>query len=173
MSNSVSLRPSTKDDQEFLLRVYAGTRQEEMALWSWSATQQSAFLSMQYEARKHSYSITHPSAEVRVIYLGDEPIGSIIVSRSSVEIRLVDIELLPQHRNGGIGTRLIRELIAESRSAKLPLRLNVLGGNRAKRLYERLGFALKTNDAMYCEMEFRDSRVSSTDPAAEASSHVR
>ena len=44
---AVSLRPATLADAEFLLHVYACTRQEEMALWGWSAPQQSSFIRMQ------------------------------------------------------------------------------------------------------------------------------
>jgi hypothetical protein len=48
MSNSSAydLRPVKVQDQEFLSRVYAGTRAEELALTNWDEKQKSSFLQM-------------------------------------------------------------------------------------------------------------------------------
>jgi ribosomal protein S18 acetylase RimI-like enzyme len=73
--------------------------------------------------------------------------------RDQNEVRLVDISLLPEHRNGGAGSRVIGGLIAESARSGVPLRLSVLRGNRAARLYQRLGFVKIAEDEMYLQME--------------------
>ena len=154
MNPRVSVRPATAEDQGFLLCVYAGTRQEEMAAWGWPAAQQAAFVQLQYLARQRSYSTTHPSAETSVICLEKELAGSMIVSRTPDCIRLLDIALLPEYRGQGIGSYLIRRLTAESTSTQIPLRLSVLVGSPAVRLYQRLGFVLGRQDALYCEMNY-------------------
>ena len=153
LSGRISLRPAFASDGDFLLQVYASTRQEEVASWGWSPEQQSSFLGMQYEIRKRGYATAYPSAETSIVLLGEAPAGSMIVFRGSGEIRLVDIALLPEFRNRGIGENLIRTLISEASRSGSIVRLNVLPGNRAAQLYARLGFVTTGGDEMYCEME--------------------
>ncbi len=68
-------------------------------------------------------------------------------------MRLVDIAILPEWRNRGVGTAFLRELIAESEYTGRPLKLQVAKGNPAARLYERLGFSKVSEDQVYIQME--------------------
>ena len=153
LSGRISLRSASASDGDFLLQVYSSTRQEEVAAWGWSPAQQLSFLGMQYEIRKRGYAAAYPSAETSIVLVGDAPAGSMIISRGSGEIRLVDIALLPEFRNRGIGENLIRRLISEAARLQSSVRLSVLRGNRAAHLYGKLGFATTGGDEMYCEME--------------------
>ena len=62
------------------------------------------------------------------------------------------IYILPEHQSRGIGTHLVSELLAGARAAGLAVRLRVLKGNPARRLYEKLGFTvtreIETHDYM-------------------------
>ncbi len=78
-TSPLRLRPVTAADEEFLFRVYAGTRQEEVAAWGWDTAQQNAFLRMQFTAQKRSYAASYPDAEHQLILESDEPVGRIIV----------------------------------------------------------------------------------------------
>ena len=69
-------------------------------------------------------------------------------------MHLVDIGLLTAHRNRGLGTMLIQQLIDECRLQKTALDLQVLRGNPALRLYERLGFKETGSDPMYIQMQW-------------------
>lgn len=149
----VRLRAAGPQDREFLLRLYARTREEEMAPWGWSAPQREAFLQMQFLARERSYDAAYPAAERQIILLREAPAGAMIVFRNGAEIRLVDIALLPEQRNRGTGSHLLCELIREASTVGLPLRLSVRQGNPAASLYERLGFVKTAEDAMYLHME--------------------
>jgi len=151
----VSLRPATSEDGEFLFSVYANSRQEEMKPWGWSPQQQEVFLRMQYDVRRRSYITTYPSAEESIIVHSDLPVGAMMVSRSSAEIRLVDIAVVSDYRNRGMGGALIGALIAEAAGSATALRLNVLKGNPAIHLYARVGFVVTGRDSMYLEMEHR------------------
>jgi ribosomal protein S18 acetylase RimI-like enzyme len=152
-SRRICLRPATVNDTDFLFHVYANTRKDEMSSWGWSAAQQSSFLRMQFDARQRGYAATYPSAENSIISIGDLPAGSLIIFRGPSEIRLMDVALLPQFRGRGLGGEVIRMLISEAANARSALRLSVLRSNRARQLYERLGFIAKGGDEMYCEME--------------------
>ena len=149
---SATLRPCAAQDEAFLQQVYASTRAEELAHLGWGAAQQQAFLQMQYQAQRRSYLAQFPGAEYLIIQRGAEDAGRLIVDRSADVVWLVDISLLPEHRNAGFGAGLIRDLQAEAALAGKPVMLHVDIANRARRLYERLGFAQTADGEIYVEM---------------------
>ena len=59
------------------------------------------------------------------------------------------------HRSQGLGSALLRDLLARAAERDLPLRLRVLRVNRARALYARLGFAQTGESATHYEMEAR------------------
>jgi ribosomal protein S18 acetylase RimI-like enzyme len=63
-----------------------------------------------------------------------------VVCWSDAEAHIVDIAVLPERRNSGIGATVLRGVLAESDRRGVPASLNVNVTNRAVRLYERLGF---------------------------------
>jgi GNAT superfamily N-acetyltransferase len=144
----LSLRDATADDEEFLFEVYASTRMEELAGLGWDEQQKQAFIKMQFLARERTY----PRVDNRIIILNGRPAGRILVERNEKEILLRDIALLTAYRNGGVGSRLIQDLIAEAGVAEKPLRLHVLATSPAVRLYKRLGFSSTGGDGVYLEM---------------------
>jgi GNAT superfamily N-acetyltransferase len=150
---AISLRPANPDDQDFLFQLYAGTRQAEFAALGWDKAQLEPLLRMQFSAQQRWYETAYAQAEQQIVMLGEAPIGRIIVHRTVEATTLVDISLLPAHRGGGIGTGLIRDLIAECTKERVRLRLQVLKTNPAARLYQRLGFVGTGEDEMYVQME--------------------
>jgi len=150
------LRPLRPEDQSFLLKLYASTRAEELAAWGWDKARQETLIKMQFTAQQRWYEAAYPEAEHQLIILKDNPIGQILVLREKSTIELIDISLLPEYRNGGVGTALLGELIEESRKSGVPLRLQVQRNNQAAiRLYQRLGFSTIEQDEVYYRMERR------------------
>lgn|SRR5574341_847445 len=167
----LSLRPVCPDDAEFLFQVYAGTRAEEMAIVPWNEEQKQSFLQMQFKAQKYSYEQQSPRAEYNVILHNENPAGRLIVDRASDRIRIIDIALLPEYRNKGIGSALIKDLQAEGQEKGMPVQLHVENFNRARRLYERLGFRKIDEAGFYWLMEWhpiRERRDSTNDRQAVA-----
>jgi ribosomal protein S18 acetylase RimI-like enzyme len=148
------LRPIAAADQLFLCRVYASTRQSEMALVSWSEAEKEAFLRMQFEAQHSYYQDEFPKAAFQVIELEGRPIGRLYVDRRPDEIRLIDITLLPEFRNAGIGSQLLHDLLGEAAAADKPLRIHVERFNPALQLYQRLGFRQIEERGVYYLMEW-------------------
>jgi ribosomal protein S18 acetylase RimI-like enzyme len=155
--DQITLRPVSPADLPFLIQVYASTRDEEIAIVPWSPDQKRAFIEMQYNAQSIYYKKAYPGAETSVILLGSMRIGRLIVNRTPQEILLMDIALLPGHRNSGIGTGLLRSLIEEARQTQKVLRLHVETFNPAIRLYQRLGFFAVAQMGIYLEMEWKPS----------------
>ena len=149
------LRPSTPEDRDFLFRLYASTRADELRAFGWPAAQQEAFLRMQFNAQQQWYSATYWTAENQIIEQDHEPIGRMIVQREGGTWRLLDISLLPEHRGRGIGGELLRALIEQCRDSGAVLQLQVLNTNPAQRLYTRLGFIKTGEDQIYTQMELR------------------
>jgi ribosomal protein S18 acetylase RimI-like enzyme len=147
----LSLRDSTPDDNAFLFDVYASTRLDELAGTGWDDNQKRAFIQMQFLARERIY----PQADSKIILLNGKPVGRILVDRGEAAILLRDIALLTEHRNAGIGSRLIQELMSEAAAAGKPVELHVLSTSPAVRLYERFGFrATSTEPGAYLEMKW-------------------
>jgi ribosomal protein S18 acetylase RimI-like enzyme len=70
-------------------------------------------------------------------------------------ISIVDIALLPDYCNRGIGTTVLRTLHPEASGAGSPLRIHVERFNPALRLYERLGFRQIEDKGVYLFLEWR------------------
>ena len=139
-ADQLSFRPIREQDEEFLYRLYASTRAEELAQTLWNDAQKAEFLRMQFSAQ-HSHYLSHfAGAEFLLILRDDEPIGRLYLERRPEEVRLIDIALLPDWRSRGLGGALMRDLMEEARDQGLPVRLHVEKFNPALRLYERLGF---------------------------------
>jgi len=151
----LQLRPSLLDDRDFLFRLYASTRMDEIRGFGWSAVQQDAFFRMQFNAQQQWYQTTYSTAENQIIEKDQEPIGRMIVQRGAGTWRLLDISLLPEHRGQGIGGELIRALINDCGAAGAVLQLQVVNTNPAQRLYTRLGFIKTGQDQIYTQMELR------------------
>jgi ribosomal protein S18 acetylase RimI-like enzyme len=152
MTPAVTLRPAGESDRPLLLRVFAGTRERELALLPGDAAARDAFLRLQFAAQERSYRAQTPEASCDVVLADGEPVGRLVVARRPGEIRLVDIALLPEHRGAGIGTALLARLLAEADAAGAVTTLHVGLGNRARGLYERLGFTEAGRDGVHAAM---------------------
>jgi ribosomal protein S18 acetylase RimI-like enzyme len=149
----VALRPARDDDYDFFARVYASTREEELAPVPFTAEQKAAFLAQQFAAQTKHYAEHYADASFAVILVDGERAGRLIVGRWEREIRIADIALLPPFRGAGVATRLLRSLIAESEADGKPLTIHVERENAAMRLYERLGFGPVEDRGVYLKME--------------------
>jgi ribosomal protein S18 acetylase RimI-like enzyme len=159
LSKSVALRTVVSEDKPFLLKVYAGTRADELAAVPWDQEQKRSFVKMQFDLQQRGYGDQFPAADHSIIILDGAAIGRIMVDRTSEdEIRGVDIALLPEYRKCGVGTYLIKELLSEAKIAGIPFRIEVEKFNQAAiRLYERLGFVRTGESFTHVAMEWAAS----------------
>lgn len=149
----ITVRAEEPQDEPFLFDLYASTRQEELDAWGWPPEMRSAFLTIQFKASQGRHQ-TFPDAEFQIVLLDGVNVGRLIVNRTREALHLVDIALLPRHRNAGIGTAVVQVTFAEATAARKPVRLQVLKGNRAVRLYQRLGFVPTGETELHLAMEW-------------------
>jgi len=152
----LTLRPVTDEDEPFLVEVYGSTRDAELSQVEWGAGQRELFVKSQFDAQRREYDARFPDAEYNVVLVDDHPAGRIWIGRDKEQIRLLDIALLPEFQNRGVGTVLLNRLIHEAVIAGKPLRhmVFVLNDN-ADRFYERLGFVKIEDFGAYKHMEWR------------------
>ena len=154
-SRVVTFRPATADDEPFLVTVYGSTRAEELALTNWDDTQRNAFLKMQFSAQQSHYREHYPEGVHLIILVNGIAVGRLYFANITAEVRILDITVLPEHRNARIGTPIIKELMAEAAAIEKPLRIYVESYNRSLGLFERLGFVKSGESGYSYLMEWR------------------
>ncbi len=126
----IVLRPGVTRDREYVWWLHCETmRQYVDETWGWDQTWQ-----------RRRFDETFDPLSYLIIEKDGESIGRISVRRPGDEIFLAGIEIAPEQQNQGIASQLIGELLHESDQLRLPIKLQVLKVNPARRLYERLGF---------------------------------
>ena len=150
---NVTLRPITDADMDFLHRLYATTREDELKQVDWTDEQKAVFVSHQFHAQHQYWQENYTDTSWDLIVADGEPIGRLYVARWPDDIRIVDIALMPEHRGGGVGTRLLREVLAEGEATGRKVSIHVEIYNPARRLYERLGFVQAGDRGVYLLME--------------------
>ncbi len=139
---NVTKRTAGDGDHPFLQRLYASTR-DDIAQVDFTDDERNAFLLHQWDAQHRDYTRRFPQAVHQIIEVDGQDVGRTWVDRRHDEIRLLDIALLPDARNRGLGKQLLRELQDEARAAATVLRHSVEVMNPdALRFYERLGFTV-------------------------------
>jgi len=158
---TLTLRPRIDADDEFLLAVYNSTRNEELGQVEWGEGQREIFVRWQFDLQRREYDVRFPDALYQVIEVDGQPAGRIWTGRDQEQIRLLDIALLPEFQNRGVGTLLLCRLIDEARRENKPLRHMVFVlNNEADRFYERLGFVEIEEFGAYKHMEWKSGVVS-------------
>jgi ribosomal protein S18 acetylase RimI-like enzyme len=150
-----NLRPAGPGDAELLYRIYASTREDELAVVPWDAPAKEAFLRTQFAAQDRYYHANFPDASYDLIVSGDEVLGRLYVDRGEAAWLVLDLALLPGHRGQGIGTQLLTEVLAEAGAASKPVQMHVEQFNPAQRLYDRLGFRQIADQGVYLLLEWQ------------------
>lgn len=139
----------------FLRSVYAGTREDELAVTGWSPEQLEAFLRQQFDAQHAYYQEHFGDGRFDVILVDGQPAGRLYVWQDEDELRIIDIALLKSYRARGIGGALMRDLLAEAGAAGKCARIHVEHNNPALGLYRRLGFRRIGDTGVYYHMEWK------------------
>ena len=143
----------TKKDLEFLYNIYADTRVQEMAMTGWDEQQKEEFLRMQFDLQHKQYRQNYKNAAFDIILYHDKPVGRLYVDRRKDDIRIIDIALLTKFRRQKIGSKIMKQLMAEADEKNVTLSLHVEHNNPAMGLYDRLGFVKKELVGIYYFME--------------------
>ena len=132
---SFRVRRAEEKDLAFAERLYIGTMEPLLkALGAWD-----------HECFSRRIRASYKAEESRIILVGDKEVGWMQVTPSPDDLNLAQIHLVEPVRGGGIGTRLVRDLLEEAARAGKTVSLSTPRNNRAIGLYERLGFVADGN----------------------------
>ena len=90
-----------------------------------------------------------------ILEMNGEPVGYLGVDRKVDEFTLRELVVRPAFQERGVGTNCMRDLLDAATIARVPIRLRVLRANRARPLYERLGFREFGATDIYFLMEWK------------------
>ncbi|PZX32416.1 putative acetyltransferase protein [Cupriavidus phytorum] len=160
----IALRPVVATDEAFLARLYATTRDAEMHRTGWNEAQRASFLAMQFYAQQRAYQ-AYPDAELLLMLRHGETIGRLYLQHNARALRVIDLSLLPEHQNRGVGGSVLAAVQALAGNAGKIVVLHVERHNRAQALYRRLGFRTVHDDGIYRRMVWDDPRSIAEGPA--------
>jgi len=126
-----ALRPATQDDEDFAWQIFKLTMQESIAaVWGgWDDVRWNTFFRRHYQL-----SLT------RIIVVDGRDVGIRRVEERPDEVWLDTVEIAPEQQGRGLGSTIVRAVLADARSRNRAVGLQVNRANRARLLYERLGF---------------------------------
>lgn len=156
LARGIETRPQRQEDYTFLSHLYISVRWEEMQAAPWTDAQRLSFLEDQHSRQYRHYAEHYSKSDFLIVERGGTPIGRLCIDRGhATNLRIVDIALLPEARGAGIGSALMQAIMEEARYQAKKTSIHVEQENRAKRLYERLGFRPVTQTGPYWLMEAR------------------
>jgi ribosomal protein S18 acetylase RimI-like enzyme len=142
----VVLRPCDATYDGFLQKLSRGFHASMIDLSYLPEAQRAAMLDSQFRIQTQYYKTEFLSATSWIIEQAGIPIGRLYLDRSQTPWRLLDILLLPEAQNQGIGRALLGWVQEGADSVALHVAIN---NPRAEALYRALGFAVVREEGMY------------------------
>lgn len=143
-----------------LFELYLSVRSEELGMRGWPDEMRDRVLRTQFDAQRRGYRDQYPGLDEQLIMSRGSPVGWVIVDRSgSRELRGLDIALIAEARQQGVGTHVMRLLQDEAAAGNKPMVIVVERRNsRALAFHGRLGFTAIGDTDVHCVMEWRQDR---------------
>jgi ribosomal protein S18 acetylase RimI-like enzyme len=150
------LRPETPDDLPFRFALFCRSRPPEWDQVYLPVETLTQVMNQQFWAQTETYLQRFPDGRFDIIELDGVAIGRIVVNRPGDRIHIVDQAIAPERRNQGLGTAIMRALMAEAAAGGLFMTLKVSNANDpSMKLYSRLGFVADLEALEYIEMTWR------------------
>ena len=148
----IDLRNAEDKDEAFLFRLFCSIREPDFCFFG--EVEKRVLLEMQFAAQQRHFRVNIPEARDMIVMLDGQPVGRICTAHRQQELHLVEIALLPEYRNRGIGSHLMKGLERECEGKEmLPIRLQAHCGSPAIRFYQRHGFIIINDNDVYVAME--------------------
>jgi ribosomal protein S18 acetylase RimI-like enzyme len=138
----INFRPARIEDINYLINLRKETMSEHFHNSKVIHTMENIFERVKY-----------PFDCANIILINGEKAGLLKVIKEGKEWDLCQIQIDKIFQGKGIGNQIISELIGKAKQEGAEIKLNVLKANPAKRLYERLGFAVTNEGEHFYEMK--------------------
>jgi len=129
--SSIALRPATAADCEFAFELDREVYHELIVrqFGTWDEARHREIFEQQWSLQ-----------ETAIIVRADVPVGVLRVEDGPDEVVLHEVQVCPGFQGQGIGTEIVRGVMAQAQRRGVPLRLRVFQMSRAVQFYGRLGF---------------------------------
>jgi ribosomal protein S18 acetylase RimI-like enzyme len=154
-ARSLGLRHASAADAPFLRWLFGQTRADELAMVPWLPDMVDRFLDDQF-ALQHRHYVNHfAAAHFLILELANQSIGRLYVDKSDLGYHIIDISIAAAQQGKGLGSELIAHLQGLGRRENQNVWLHVNAHNvAARRLYERLGFRILSEEGAYLAMRW-------------------
>lgn len=145
-----------KDDSDdfFLFDLFLKNKKLELGWQDADPVLIEPILHIQWNARNQHYTQHYPLAKCYIFSLHDNSVGQLTVQHEQHCIHIIDISILPDYHNQGIGTLIIQDLQNIATQSNLSITLNVSTSNSAYFLYKKLGFFDIQQDEIEIKMKW-------------------
>jgi ribosomal protein S18 acetylase RimI-like enzyme len=148
---TITSRPAEPGDAQLLRELFVQARPDFAML---PPDLRESILDLQVRAQRAHYAEVFPDASDDVLVADGVAVGRLILRRDGDDVRIIDVAVLASHRGQGIGTSVLRQVLADADRDGLAVSLSVWSANTdARRLYERLGFVVVEDSDGYLEMQ--------------------
>lgn len=139
---ALTTRSALESDQDFAYQVKRAALGPYVAqTWGWDEAVQQAMHARDWRSRRPE-----------IIVVDGRDAGTVRLERLDGGYHLAELYLLPEYQRRGIGSRLLRRMLARADADGLRMRLSVLKVNPARSLYERHGFQLRGETDTHFQM---------------------
>jgi ribosomal protein S18 acetylase RimI-like enzyme len=137
------LRPASEIDKDFLFALHRSTMRELIEkTWGWDED---------WQLREFERRFTEQA--VSIIEVDGQPVGAMYLESRPDTIHIADFQVASDSQGRGLGTTVLRGLVADARARGVAIELDVLQQNpRARKLYERLGFMVAAEGDPFIRM---------------------
>lgn len=156
-TSRVSLRPETQNDLDFLRDLVFAVRETEPGFRALDLSERTRLLAEQFQLQHRDYHLRFPNAHFLIIEADQKPIGRFYLNHDIDHILIVELSILPAFQNFGIGTQLLKTVIAEATRTQIPIHLSVVIGNPAENFYRALQFKPVKSTGSHIEMTWTPS----------------
>ena len=133
---------ATMTDIDYLLWLREETMTDHLVNSGLKATKES-----------HLQRIMYQFEHAKIITLGSQKVGLLKAIEHPDKLEIIQIQIDPKHQGKGIGRKVIGSIIEDAFSKNLNVTLSVLKENKAKNLYQRLGFKIAEENSHSLIME--------------------
>ena len=141
-----TLRPALAEDRAWLCATKGRCLRPhvEQTWGTWDAA-----------AQRAQFNASFDPAAIQVIVAAGRDVGYLSAQYGAQEVQLLNLMINPEFQNQGIGSAVMRDLLAAARTRGVPVHLQVLKVNPARRLYERLGFTVTDETPTHFRMRWQ------------------
>ncbi len=140
-----NLREISWLDKEFIYEVKKESNYMYIEqLWGWDEDYQI-----------QDFNTDFKLSEFKIIVSDNKDIGFIQLEESNSNVNITEIHIIPEYRGQGVGSQIINGILRDEKNQNKTISIGCfLLNQRAKNLYERLGFKIVNETETHYVMEY-------------------